>query len=452
MPTSAAATEPTAPEINENEFEDDSDDENDDGDYNVIDADGTDTDIMELILAKIVFPEMIEFRRQCMANLVSPISSQLPGAATSVAPDWQRRAAVPVDLDIDEIRPMQISIEDYYPERFAVQPVVVTAPVELPRMVMCLDGDYPQIQAILIRLRPALNAANIEIWKSSGGCSMSQAANDLMKGHREFRRCLSSTDYYKPLTYTPRYVKDLETFLTSTSKMSAASRATYLHFFARVDAIESKVFTRECVNYGWRTAGILPFSIVQILSQCSSYREMNGAEQDLVVERTKLIAASHRSNGRISDEDMLEYLADLGVTTTIQNMETRVLIQQRSLWLTRQDVTDFRMAREARILAAARDKQEAATIKAAAKAKQVRVDQLRLEARENSVKDGNAHVPIVDCWCSNPACSTKYLSTCTTCRECSLCQAKFVVCGAKTCLTSLNSHQKVCAQRREPMD
>ena len=148
---------------------------------------------------------------------------------------------------------------------------------------------------------------------------------------------------------------------------------------------------------------------------------------------------------------MQEAFGDLGVTTPIDNMACRVLIQQRSLWLTAPDVLQFKINRNAGLRAIAQEKEAAAIKKAANKAEQARLLAVRLADRESSTKDGNAHVPSEAAWCGNSACQNMYQSTSTLCRECSLCGDAFVVCGAKKCLTHLNNHQKICGQRREPL-
>ena len=54
-------------------------------------------------------------------------------------------------------------------------------------------------------------------------------------------------------------------------------------------------------------------------------------------------------NGRISDPDMQAAFGDLGITTPIDNMQCRVMIQQRSLWLTAPDVIQFNIDRDNRL-------------------------------------------------------------------------------------------------------
>ena len=132
-------------------------------------------------------------------------------------------------------------------------------------------------------------------------------------------------------------------------------------------------------------------------------------------------------------------------------MQCRVMIQQRSLWLTAPDVIQFNIDRDNRLREIAQEKVAATNRKAANKAAQAHLLAVRLAARENSTTDGNAHAPTEARWCSNSACDTRYQSTCTTCRQCSLCANGFVVCGSKKCLTHLNAHQKACGQRRDPL-
>ena len=66
------------------------------------------------------------------------------------------------------------------------------------------------------------------------------------------------------------------------------------------------------------------------------------------------------------------------------------MIQQRSLCLTAPDVIQFHIDRNARLRSIAQEKLAAANRKAANKAAPAHLPAVRLAARENSTKDGNA--------------------------------------------------------------
>ena len=269
--------------------------------------DGVEIDVMQSILERIIFPEMIDYREKKIAT--RSISNLYDTADDlSVHPSFTAPAAQASVPDTPAMS-MTSSSSGSLPETLEERP-----PITLPRMLLCLDGDYPQIEAICGALRNEILQNQLESWKFAGGCSMIQQPNDLMKCHREFRRRLNNDDFYAPLSVEPGYMPRIDEFLSLTSRMQAASHATYRYFFARIEAIESQTFTMKSIQWGWEIAGIYPFSLQTMLCKCPSYRLKNTEEQKMIEEQTKLLGNSQRLKGLIRDEYILDFLGELGST------------------------------------------------------------------------------------------------------------------------------------------
>ena len=415
------------------------DDDDEDEEFNICGDDGVEIDVMQLILARIIFPEMIDYREK---KIATRSISNLYGTSDdlSVHPTFTGSAAQASVPDTPAMS-MTSSSSSSLPETLAATP-----PITLPRMLLCLDGDYPQIEAICGALRNEILQNQLESWKFAGGCSMIQQPNDLMKCHREFRRRLNNDDFYAPLSVEPGYMPRIDEFLSLTSRMQAASHATYRYFFARIEAIESQTFTMKSIQWGWEIAGIYPFSIQTMLCKCPSYRLKNTEEQKMIEEQTKLLGNSQRLKGLIRDEYILDFLGELG-STPITNMDGRVLIQQRALWLMSEDVYNFRAAREAEKHQALLEREEKAKQRDEARMQKARNDELLAQARERTTRDGNAWPPQVGKFCCNSIC-IKQCTSSSTWRCCSFCNDEMYVCGLQRCLKYLNSHQDVCAIRK----
>ena len=125
---------------------------------------------------------------------------------------------------------------------------------------ICLarDGAYAQINATEEIQKWNESKAVSMLWmKYSGGCSMTQSANDLGASHQIMKQQVADPKYrYDDIVQDPPGVpyRDLKEFLSK--YLDASSFATYWKFICKCEAFVDKAFSTsnkciECIQKGW---------------------------------------------------------------------------------------------------------------------------------------------------------------------------------------------------------
>jgi hypothetical protein len=109
-----------------------------------------------------------------------------------------------------------------------------------------LDGDYPQIMALVNGILVKFEDYLISVLKCPGGTSGICQPNDLMKAHMIFRQATTLPEYwdnFKKKNYRlPAYWTELLLPYFRVSGVSAASQDTYGYFFSTLEDLIFKSF------------------------------------------------------------------------------------------------------------------------------------------------------------------------------------------------------------------
>jgi hypothetical protein len=123
-------------------------------------------------------------------------------------------------------------------------------------LLLFLDGDYPQITALVNGLLAEFEDELISILKCPVGTSGISQPNDLMKAHLIFRQACGLGEYWSNFFLKkyklPKYwIKQVLPYFKA-SGVSAASIDTYGYFFSTLNKLIAKAFRVEIVRKGMR--------------------------------------------------------------------------------------------------------------------------------------------------------------------------------------------------------
>jgi hypothetical protein len=191
-------------------------------------------------------------------------------------------------------------------------------PIRGDRGVLCFDGDYPQIEALLSNenvnsagktLRQCFADKNIELVKFSGGCSMSQQPNDRS-------RCFFCIKAAKK-----KFVfHDIERIRVTANgwalnavrklkhhKIEASSLRTFEWFLLTWPDLSAAAFTPGNIKSGWEKVGLCPFVPEKMMEAWAFLPDFldkvpDGVQQimELITDCAKIVVET----GALSDEDM----------------------------------------------------------------------------------------------------------------------------------------------------
>ncbi len=168
---------------------------------------------------------------------------------------------------------------------------------KLPPILLCFDGDYPQIEATFSVLLPLITGTGIEALKLPGGCSMSFQPNDLMRSHSIIHSYTRSAEYSSYSTVIPpSYMNTVDRLLTANG-IEKSSADTFKHFMLQLPIIISKAFGVRTIISGWAKSGMVPLDVNVILRQCSSYRNLSAEEGEAVRASIPALAREVQQTG-----------------------------------------------------------------------------------------------------------------------------------------------------------
>lgn len=243
------------------------------------------------------------------------------------------------------------------------------------KCLLMLDGELNQIRVVLedgAGLR-AKNA-NILLMKLAAACSKTTQANDVMRAFLILHSYFSSESFYSldmESIALPDYYDFVEELL---APIPAASRSTYLRYFAVLPHGLSNAFTSNNIVTGYTKSGTgAPPNPRRILTNCPSIvANLTPAEVDTLVQRAYEVAQAAILDGYVgsqSDAYLEEKFGDL--LGPVQNMgkdsKSKVVNQWRATLLT-DDTTTSELKSRAEMADA--EKRAAAEKKAALEAAQ----------------------------------------------------------------------------------
>jgi hypothetical protein len=224
--------------------------------------------------------------------------------------------------------------------------------MEGDRAVLCFDGDYPQIEAILsdlnktsdgLTLRECFAAHNIELVKFSGGCSMSQQPNDRSRCFFCLKQSIKKFIYKglkfslhlfiffthssdldvaskTALDWTHIGVRQLEKF-----KIEASSMRTFRWFLYTWGDLSTHAFNSAYVKSGWSLVGLSPFSPEKMMEAWAFLPDLlkfNPNAVDTIKSLMPQCAEKVVETGTISDTFMdLMYYVGGGLFAAVPNSE-----------------------------------------------------------------------------------------------------------------------------------
>ena len=200
-----------------------------------------DTQIMAEMLETILIPKLIRTRKIYMEDL--PVVYSTPSEKNQN----QSNASNNQSRELNK-------------KRESLEPNITTDPDATnlsripPPILLFLDGDHPQVTALVNGILEIFEDDNISIIKCPGGTSGTCQPNDLMKAHMIFRQGTTTGDYWENFLESnyehPEYwVSHLLPYFKS-SGVSAASQETYGYFFSTLGQLIHKSFSEDIVRRG----------------------------------------------------------------------------------------------------------------------------------------------------------------------------------------------------------
>jgi hypothetical protein len=382
-----------------------------------------DTQIMEVILGQIVVPAMQRKRAAVDAELTSALE----------------------ELSISSHDSNNNSSSSSSSSSSTPTAATVSGVAQDP-MLLTLDGDHPQIEAVFNDLLPLAISQNIEFLKFPGGGSLQFQPNDLMRSHAIIKQYVKSKQYIDKKNFEPPIWMPKLRAILAPHRIDKASIDCFEGFFIQLQTILSKAFTVSTIMSGWATSGIFPLDTTVILEKCVRFEKLDEEQRTRCLEAVPVLVERAKWSGICLDVDIASLVGDIAFTD-IKNMHERVINQQRSLWLNKEGVLEYRRA-----LRLEREKREQITREKQALAQQRAADKKRLQEEQIA-----QHEPIVDrarvTTCSNDQCNEAHtlrrvnLSVDDMWRGCGYCD--FFYCHRSLCFSKLLKHQPVCKLRRQ---
>ena len=222
------------------------------------------------------------------------------------------------------------------------------------RAILCMDGDFAQIEAILEieSMTQAFADENVELFKFAAGASMSQQPNDrsrcfycLKKALHEQRMKIQQDIALSAACVEPKLRKALRELAKQVPDKgkSKTSFATFNFFLSSCDAIFNNAFTIANVRSGWQKCGLAPFNPKMMMVSYAFFEDLEAVAPDAadqVLAAMPRLSALAREAGYISDEQMqleLGGLFDLSpafAATYLRNSANQAPVNhRRCIWL-----------------------------------------------------------------------------------------------------------------------
>ena len=347
------------------------------------------------------------------------------------------------------------------------------------RILFTMDGEDPQIKAILCDLVPIAKEKGIEVLKGPASTSKVTQANDVGVQHKVLKSTVEQIWMQRSASNgDAAYTEFLPDILGA---LEASSRTTYIRFLSHLPVILSKALTMKIIKDGWAKTGLWPLNQERILQQCSSWSSMSGEHAKRVISALPGITANAKLNGMTSTTLMQDLLGDIGGCPAPTEgpdaeqpgkkkkklLEDKPLNYQRALWLNHEAVTKGRVEKEQAKIKEDEEKRRAAEERLKARqqaqkqreeAKQQREEakqqqreeakQQREEAKRKRDDDKHAAPPkatlVSKVRCSNAACDVAWEGSRDAANwlGCDGCNKWF--CTKRECLQLMRKHEKIC--------
>ena len=319
---------------------------------------------------------------------------------------------------------------------------------------ICLarDGAYAQINATEELQHWNESKGVFMLWmKYSGGCSMTQSANDLGACHQIMKQQVADSKYrYDDIIQEPPGVpyRELKAFLLK--YLDASSFATYWKFICKCEAFVDKAFSISNVQSAFKKAGVYPRSNEMILSKNPEFRNLNENEAAYVLASIQRFSDCVDAKGYIPEEAFDEQFdAEENIDTVpakrgmpLNEMATnrqRAMIDSHPKWIELQEER-----RELR-----RIEEESKAQKDAAKAQKIAAREAkRIADIENNIPPAAVRYTL----CSAPGCENKTPSQGKKPRGWYKCTGKGCrtwACGLVPCTNACKLHEAGCTKSND---
>jgi hypothetical protein len=311
---------------------------------------------------------------------------------------------------------------------------------------MCLsfDGDFAQIEACFTKFMELARKQHIELQKFPGGSSLQFQPNDVMRSFSILKSYFDSS-YEQTIFNIPEWITQVRFHLHDVLKdMEKASKDAFMTFFEQWKTIVSLAFTDRNIASGWRASGLFPLDYNVMLQRCTSWGSLSHSESTAIISRLPQLVEYCNTHGVCSDSAISDIFGE-SISTTIANMDKRTLIQQRALWLNKEDTLEMRKRTEEKRIEK-RLKDQAVAEEKRLKALQKKVEQ---KVSDAMVQPVNKTTPIffgIICRGSKSCRKFRLQGSAPEdddqWRFCPVCETG--CCGNKTCQASLNDHIQKC--------
>jgi hypothetical protein len=247
----------------------------------------------------------------------------------------------------------------------------VVIEVDGDRVLVCMDGYYPGIEALIRKVGAIMNENDIEAFKWAGGCTLVEQPADVADCHKNVHKeAASDTFKYDENGAPTEKVQDFIDFLPIIGPKGARLH-THQKFLRHLEWMVDKAWSKRGITEGWRISGMWPFDASRILHGWGGWEhlETKVAEQ-IIALCTDPEGAAVRSIAKdkylddakaqeifgdlIEDEDYRSFMAEKPTNTAPTNMRSLMLNSKafnddcsymQRLW-------DLRIASDARLQAA----------------------------------------------------------------------------------------------------
>jgi hypothetical protein len=266
---------------------------------------------------------------------------------------------------------------------------------ESDRMILTLDGDFPQINLLAQdEWEATLDASSTELLKFPAACSGALQMNDVSSGFRVLKSLLRGTlDYKEYGNFSPPvYMNDLTTLLNTRTGLATSKKKLILEFFKHAQAILHKAFNPAAIKKSYKKSGFYPFNAEQIMSQCTEWKSMEPEKKRAMLAEIPKLTNVALEAGKLLEKDLerAHIGRDPDEKITKTPLDEKHASYQRTLWLNHRKYSEERRERNAELARQAEEKAQqkvgkkkaAAAKKQAAAAKKLAAAQKREEAAQ----------------------------------------------------------------------
>ena len=176
------------------------------------------------------------------------------------------------------------------------------------RCVVLLDGAVPQMKYLQKQeVVEEYKDKNVSACKSPASTTGTMAANDVMKGHGNYRTRAHSQkerdSALPPESKWPKYVKRIRDKLAKhASSLTEKSIKHLLKHFCHLHEFFARTLSLNTVKGGFVDVGLWPFDAAKMLAQCDSWGEFPPDQQRKIEAVIPKLAAKISANGAVTDE------------------------------------------------------------------------------------------------------------------------------------------------------